>query len=507
MLSSPPIPAERSITAQPVQSQDVDATRPLADLSDGQLLRNFLEGGEEAAFAQLVSRFGPLVLAVALRSLRDRHAAEDVFQATFLVLARDVRKIRSPDSVGAWLHGTALRISKNALARRPQERPLEDIMLADEDSQFDDISRQFEQQLVDEELQALPDVYRAPLVLHFLEGKTCEATAAALGTSVGAVRGRIQRGKRELKLRLMKRGIEVAAVAVAISMWQSVAESAVSARLISAATEGGIAMAQGTPFTSTCSSEAVHLATKETSMITTGKVLVSSAAILSTAALGWLTHAEVVGRELPRAQQSSISPEVVQAETAADHVVSAALVPIDVTAALALADADDDDSDAGEDSKPQLTLKYDDGKADGKKSIAGTGQMIQFTLPDKSQKLRSLRVHCARYGTPKPPDEDIEVTIISDDGTDIIHTEFVPYSTFKRGESRWTTIRFDESVEVPETFWVVLEFNAERTKGVYVSYDSSSDGKHSRTGVPGGEPKKLKFEGGWMIQAILDKPE
>src|SRR5690606_907955 len=97
-------------------------------LSDGQLLQAYLQSKEEAAFGQLVSRFGPLVFAVAMRSLRDRHAAEDVFQATFLVLARDARKIRSPESIAAWLHGTALRICRRALARRRGEVSLEQTM-------------------------------------------------------------------------------------------------------------------------------------------------------------------------------------------------------------------------------------------------------------------------------------------------------------------------------------------------------------------------------------------
>jgi RNA polymerase sigma factor (sigma-70 family) len=496
MLISAPQPVEAPDAAATEPSQAAPTSHTCAP-SDGQLLQAYLKSGEEAAFGQLVSRFGPLVFAVAMRNLRDRHAAEDVFQATFLVLARDARRIRSPESIGAWLHGTALKISRRALARRRGEVSLEQTMhppatiSAERDPLLEEISERFEQQLVDEELQRLPAVYRAPLVLHFLEGKTCEETAAALGISEGAVRGRLQRGKRELKYRLMKRGVEVSAVMGAIFLWQTLAEAAVQSPLIDAATRAGMAIAQGTPFAPCCSPEAVHLAAQETAMLTTTKVLATSAVLLWGLAAGWFAH-EAVG-------SSTSPPHEPVVETA---IPSQPIPARNTTTELAFADPA-----LAENGRPQLILKYDDGKPDGKKSIAGTGEMIRFTLPDKSQKLKNLRIHCARYGTPQPPDEDAEITIVSEDGSDVIHTEFVPYSTFQRGESRWTTIRLEDEIAVPETFWVIFNFNAAATKGVYVSYDTSTEGKHSRIGLPGSEPKDVNTGGDWMVQAILTKPE
>jgi len=159
------------------------------------------------------------------------------------------------------------------------------------------------------------------------------------------------------------------------------------------------------------------------------------------------------------------------------------------------------------DTKPQTILKYDDGKPDGKKSVAGTGEMVRFELPNEAQKLISLRVHCARYGTAQPPKENAEFTIVSDDGSEVVHSEQVPYSTFKRGESRWTTIRLKDPVKVPKAFWVIMDFDAQQTKGVYVSFDSSTGGTHSKLGVPGGEMKDVSTGGDWMVQAILSTPE
>ena len=94
--------------------------------------------------------------------------------------------------------------------------------------------------------------------------------------------------------------------------------------------------------------------------------------------------------------------------------------------------------------KAKTIIKYGDGKPDGKKSIAGTGEMVRFELPDESQKLLSVRIHCARYGAPQAPRESAEFSIVSDDGSEVVHQEDVPYSSFKRGASRWTTIRFEE---------------------------------------------------------------
>src|SRR5438552_13809260 len=94
------------------------------DPPDDVLLRRFVEDRSEAAFETLVRRHGPLVLGVCRRALHDRHAAEDVFQATFLVLARKADSIRRAGSIRSWLYGVATRLSRKARAtalRREQK--------------------------------------------------------------------------------------------------------------------------------------------------------------------------------------------------------------------------------------------------------------------------------------------------------------------------------------------------------------------------------------------------
>src|SRR5688572_7919356 len=79
----------------------------LSGLDDAQLLERFAAGRSEQAFAALVERHGPMVLATCRGLLGDSHQADDVFQATFLVLARRAGAIHRPDRLGGWLHGVA----------------------------------------------------------------------------------------------------------------------------------------------------------------------------------------------------------------------------------------------------------------------------------------------------------------------------------------------------------------------------------------------------------------
>src|SRR5262249_55523495 len=128
--------------------------------SDTQLLERFTRRGDETAFTALVRRHGPMVLGVCRRGLRDVHAADDAFQATFLLLVRKAGALRQPDLLGPWLHGVAHRTAVKAKAlaarRRQRECPLDDwpAPMAGDDLVWRDL-----RPVLDEAIRRLPAKY------------------------------------------------------------------------------------------------------------------------------------------------------------------------------------------------------------------------------------------------------------------------------------------------------------------------------------------------------------
>jgi RNA polymerase sigma factor (sigma-70 family) len=181
---------------------------PAAALPDRFLLARFVADRSEAAFRELLRRHGPMVLGVCRSLLRQEQDAEDAFQATFLVLARKADSIRKHDAVGSWLHGVAYQVARNLLAsrRRRRRREPRTSAMSVPDPLLDMSVRELHH-AVTEELQRLPEKYRAALVLCYLEGRTQAEAARDLGCSEGVLRGRVNRGRAELQSRLKQRGL------------------------------------------------------------------------------------------------------------------------------------------------------------------------------------------------------------------------------------------------------------------------------------------------------------
>ncbi len=212
-------------------------------LDDQALLRRFVDHRDEAAFAALVDRHAPLVLAACRRLLASEQDAEDVLQATFLVLVRRAGSIRKHESVGSFLYGTAYLLARKARAsetrRKERERAVAEAQPASAPPRtWDDLGP-----VLDEELQALPDKYRAPLLLCGLQGKTRDEAARELGWAPGAVKIRLERGRELLRSRLARRGI---ALSVAFLV-TSVATAAVPVRTVAGVVEQSLRFAAGQP--------------------------------------------------------------------------------------------------------------------------------------------------------------------------------------------------------------------------------------------------------------------
>src|SRR5262249_48236074 len=149
---------------------------------DRQLLQRFARHRDGDAFAALLWRHGPMVLGVCRSVLRDLHDAEDAFQAAFLVLAQKAGSIQQQESVGAWLYRVAYHVAVKAQAgaarRRAHERKTDPPPTADP---VLDLSLRELRGVLYEELGRLPEQYRAPLVLCYLEEKTLDEAARLLG--------------------------------------------------------------------------------------------------------------------------------------------------------------------------------------------------------------------------------------------------------------------------------------------------------------------------------------
>ncbi|HEY7311970.1 MAG TPA: sigma-70 family RNA polymerase sigma factor [Gemmataceae bacterium] len=188
--------------------------------SDAALLERFSQRRDDNAFAALIARHGAMVLGVCRRVLRDHQEAEDAFQATFLALARKASSLRHPDRLAAWLHVTArqlaLKARRTAERRRQRERCCTPIDAAASVDPLEELSAREMLQVLDEEMQRLPEVYRLPLVLCCLEGRTQEEAARLLGWTPGSVRGRLERGRARLHARLLRRGLSLSAALLAV---------------------------------------------------------------------------------------------------------------------------------------------------------------------------------------------------------------------------------------------------------------------------------------------------
>jgi RNA polymerase sigma factor (sigma-70 family) len=186
--------------------------------SDRLLLQRFAAGRDEAAFAELVRRHGPIVLATCRRVLRHEQDAEDAFQATFLVLARKAAGPGWGPSVGPWLYEVASRLACAARRRAARRRERERRAAVPEARPAPDASLCELAGVVDEELHRLPGPYRQPLLLCCLEGRTRDEAARQLGWSLRTLERRLARGRELLRARLARRGVTLSAALLAAGL-------------------------------------------------------------------------------------------------------------------------------------------------------------------------------------------------------------------------------------------------------------------------------------------------
>jgi RNA polymerase sigma factor (sigma-70 family) len=264
-------------------------------LTDSQLLERFVARHEEDAFAALVRRHGPMVLRFCRRLLFNEQDAEDVFQAIFLTLARKAGSIRKHESVASWLHGVAHRLAlkarTSAWKRRAHPTPP---MTREPADPLAELTGRELCAVLDEELRRLPEKYRAPLLLCYLEGQTQDEAARRLGCPFGTLRSRLERGRELLRVRLVRRGLAVSAVLPAAALAPGTA-SALPPLLAAATVKASLRFLSGSS-AGVASARAVGLAEEACRAATAAKIKLGTVLLL---AAGVLLGGSVLAARLP----------------------------------------------------------------------------------------------------------------------------------------------------------------------------------------------------------------
>jgi RNA polymerase sigma factor (sigma-70 family) len=257
-------PAQAGLLLKHVRklAADADAGRT----PDCELLGRFAAERDEAAFTTLVRRHGPMTLRVCRRILHHQHEAEDVCQATFLVLASKAASRNWQASIASWLHRVAyhLAIKANAAAARRWSRERQ-ALHRPAPNPLDTITGRELQAVLDEELGRLPEKFRTPLVLCYLEGATREEAALQLRCPLSTLKSRVERGRELLQIRLAKRGLELASVLSTAVLVEGGVSAALPSLLWERFAQSALAFAGTKTFTTSTASARV-LALAETAL-------------------------------------------------------------------------------------------------------------------------------------------------------------------------------------------------------------------------------------------------
>jgi RNA polymerase sigma factor (sigma-70 family) len=219
-------------------------SRGAGALPDAELLERFAAGRDQAAFELLLWRHGPMVLGICRRVLRHDQDSEDAFQATFLTLVRKAGSVARREAVAGWLARVAFRVALAARAEAAKRPAATAGAEPPAPAGADDLVWRDLRPVLDEEVSRLPEKYRLPFVLCYLEGKTNEEAARELGCPKGTVLSRLAWARRRLRARLTRRGLTLSAGLLAATVARR-APAAVPAPLVEATARAGMLAAAG----------------------------------------------------------------------------------------------------------------------------------------------------------------------------------------------------------------------------------------------------------------------
>jgi RNA polymerase sigma factor (sigma-70 family) len=253
---------------------------------DQELLEAFVVRRDEAAFEALVRRHGPMVLGVCRRVLLNHHDAEDAFQATFLVLARKAASVRPRHLVGNWLHGVAYRTALEARTVRNKRLARQKALAGLPETAAPQTPGTELQRALDEELQHLPDHYRAAIVLCDLEGKTQSEAARQLACPPGTIACRLTRGRDLLAKRLRRHGLALSGAGLVLALAGAEASAAVRTSLVTSTVKAASAVAAGASAGSVVSARVAELSHRMLTNLLFARLKTALALVVAAVVLG-----------------------------------------------------------------------------------------------------------------------------------------------------------------------------------------------------------------------------
>jgi RNA polymerase sigma factor (sigma-70 family) len=290
--------------------QQVLAPAAMSEWSDRQLLERFASEHDEMAFAALVRRHSALVLGVGRRILGQEQDAEEVFQATFLILARKAGCGGWQQSIAGWLYRVAYRLAIRTRAKIIRQRVLEKkagTLCRTKPPAIQDSHELYT--VLDEELHRLSDQYREPLFLCYLGAKTRDRAARQLGWSLRTLERRLEQGLKLLRTRLRNRGVELPLALLAAGLSHQAASTNVSAAMVTATVEAAVAFGSSAMTAGgTISTQIVALAEGGLKAMAMTKLKIAILAFMAATLLA--AGAGVVGHRLLATEQAK-APQVV----------------------------------------------------------------------------------------------------------------------------------------------------------------------------------------------------
>jgi RNA polymerase sigma factor (sigma-70 family) len=349
--------------------------------TDRDLLTRFV-AGDDGAFAEVVARHAGLVMGVCRRVLREAADAEDAFQATFLVLARKAGSMAWQDSVAGWLHETARKSAlklRGSIARRvvlehQAAATLEDPAVTTTNDPAKQVTVRELSELLDDELSRLPARFRDVLLLSCLEGLGRDEVAARLGITAAAVKDRLERGREQLRQRLVRRGVTLSAVSLAAWLLPNTAVAAGSAGLVTGTAQAAGAFAAGKLAAGTLS-PAVTLAQGVLHMMGLKKLQLAMGYVAAVVMAGTVAYGML--QDAPRRFEQGLSGEVVEVGSGASRTVTLAVEPHGAWLNLDIANG------------AKLWTAFEPGQV----ADLAVGQYVAVRLGDDHRTIEELHVH------------------------------------------------------------------------------------------------------------------